>query len=485
MAIDVERFVTPEQQFEGLYKVENTMQQKRQMDAAEAERKRREDAEQRGKTAASVRYFTNYLDPKDRYTGTYYDPKMNELLGEALSQAYDLAQKGSNEAEILTAISPLVNKANQYQQKAKVYTEGKKNLLSSLKGLKGYNAEAISQLLDKEVFDGQDIDKVDPANLLGYMSNLFDKYGSQITNDEALDELVKSLPKSKVTTDVISYNARGGKQRNKETVEMPNIFIQEDGEGVTSFVPKYDRATDYGEDIVADFEDEKGGKVQAPVRLLEEKTFESIISSSPAVKHRLEALVNDAIKTGKYLDSKGKQITLQSPQAKNLARAILYDELKNKTEVDRSVVQENKPAQIRINMGSGSPKNTGANWVTRAMSSMKSGNIQSATDVFSELLAGDIAKFDGVEDLGGGKFKVKILPKQKYDVFGQAIQGSTNPVERTFDVNSRTLPYELQNLYQSVMGGDVKLERTYFPPNKQKEDKPSGGSWKDRAKKVQ
>jgi hypothetical protein len=201
-----------------------------------------------------------------------------------------------------------------------------------------------------------------------------------------------------------------------------------------------------------------------------------------------DAAITELEKYYKKVYGQDKEITTteQVAQAKVIKRMV--DATSEKLKEDKDVLQ----AQIKINVGGGSntPKNAGANWVTRAMSAMKSGNSQTATDVFSELLAGDITKFDGVEDLGGGKFKVKILPKQKYDVFGQAIQGSTNPVERTFDVNSRTLPYELQNLYQSVMGGDVKLEKTYFPPNKPtgekpKDEKPSGGSWKDRAKKVQ
>ena len=120
MALPVDRFVTPEQDFAGLRDVGDSMQRGRLLEERKQEDLRKEEKERMGKTAASMRYFANYLDPKDRYTGTYYDPKMNEYLGNALTQAYDLAKKGSGEAEILTAISPLVNKANDYQQKAKM-----------------------------------------------------------------------------------------------------------------------------------------------------------------------------------------------------------------------------------------------------------------------------------------------------------------------------------------------------------------------------
>jgi len=267
-----------------------------------------------------------------------------------------LAGKGAGEAEILTAISPLVNKANDYQQKAKVYSENKKQLLTSLKGQKGYNTEALSNLLDKELFEGADIDKVDPFDLVNPLNRIFEKYGDQITNDEAIDDLVKGLPKSKITTDVVTYNSLGGRQRSKAMVDMPNLFIQEEEDGVSKFVPKYDKATDAGEDIVADFVNEKGQTVKAPVRLLEEGVFNDIINSNPAVKHRVESLVNRAIQSGKYTDETGKPITLDSPQARNLGRALMYDMLKQKARVESNVLQETKPAQIRnitnINTGS-------------------------------------------------------------------------------------------------------------------------------------
>ncbi len=347
MALPVDRFVTPEQDFAGLREVGDSMQRGRLLEERKQDNLRQEEKERMGKTAASMRYFANYLDPKDRYTGTYYDPKMNEYLGTALGQAYDLAKKGAGEAEILTAISPLVNKANDYQQKAKMYSENKKQLLSAIKGQKGYNTENIARLLDQEMFEGKDIDKVDPADMGAALNNIYSKHGSEITNDEALDEFISKLPTSKVTTDIVSYNSRGGKQRNKAMVDMPNIFLQEEEGGQSVFVPRYDRATDFGEDIVGEFQDESGQTVEAPVRLLEQNTFDQILKSSPAIKHRLGALVNDAIQKGKYTDGTGKPLTLNSPQAQNLARAILYDELKTKAQVQRNIVQETKPAQIR------------------------------------------------------------------------------------------------------------------------------------------
>jgi len=359
MAVDVSRFVTPEQDFAGIYKVTDTLDTQKQRQLAQAEQERKDDEVKRGKTAASMRFFTNYLDPKDRFTGNpYYDPEIYKYLGDALGQAYELAGKGAGEAEILTAISPLVNKANEYQQKASGYSETKKQILAGLKGKKGYNVDKISEYLDKEMFEGKDIRNVDVSKIYDALNNIYQQRGDEITNDEAIEDLVKNLPKSKSTLKIRHYNSLGGYEKNDAMVDMPNIFIPDESEGETKFVPLYDKATDAGEDILGDFVDEKGKTVKAQVRLLEENVFNDIIDNKPEVRYRVQALVNKAIKSGKYTDSSGNQITIDSPQAKNLGRALMYDILKSKASIEKSVLKDTKPAQVRnitnVNVGGGS-----------------------------------------------------------------------------------------------------------------------------------
>jgi len=491
MALPVDRFVTPEQDFAGFQQVGDTMQRNRIREEKQQEDLRQEEKERMGKTAASMRYFANYLDPKDRYTGTYYDPKMNEYLGNALTQAYDLARKGAGEAEILTAISPLVNKANDYQQKAKMYSENKKQFLSAIKGQKGYNVENIARLLDQEMFEGKDIDKVDPTDMGAALNNIYSKHGSEITNDEALDEFISKLPTSKITTDIISYNARGGKQRNKAMVDMPNIFVQEEEGGQSTFVPRYDRATDFGEDIVGEFQDESGQTVEAPVRLLEQNTFDQIVKSSPAIQHRLGALVNDAIKTGKYTDASGKPLTLNSPQAQNLARAILYDELKSKGQIQRNIIQETKPAQIRnitnVNLGNGNKQPT------------VQGNEFDRVELKEKVLYGD--NYSGVAILNDTDIPMQtaaILKTAGMDINdyrkfeGEVVNG---------ELMSITPVYDDGTMGKKITRKDMKNAQMKYNSEPQKSEQPTFGetdnvtrppkdiqktkmTWRDRAKKL-
>lgn len=350
MALNLQGFVTPEQDFGGMYKVSDTLYNEKLMKERQAEKDKAEEEEKTAKRSASVRYFANYLNPKDKYTGTNYDPNIYKYLGDAFDQAKDLAMKGAGEAEIFTAISPLVNKANDYEQKAKSYSKAKEQLIQTLSKTKGYNPELIGKYLDEEVFGGKEIDKVDPTDIVTPLNNIFQKYGSEITNDDAIDDYIKNLPKSQTTTDVSFKNRLGGYERSKQMIDMPNMFIQEDEGGQTKFVPRYDKATDYGEDILM------GG---SKVRLLNQEDFNKIIGSNPAIKQRVEALVMSAINSGEFTDEQGKPLSLSSPQAMNLGRALLYEELANKAEIKRTMAETKAEAPVRnitnINMPGATP----------------------------------------------------------------------------------------------------------------------------------
>lgn len=158
-------------------------------------------------------------------------------------------------------------------------------------------------------------------------------------------------------------------------------------------------------------------------------------------------------------------IDLTSNEAERLRKIEAYKDVEKFKPIPRESRTEQQPIIHISTGGSGNGKMSGVDWVKRAQDAMKGVDNQQKEDVFSELIAGDITNLKSFEDLGGGKVRVTILPKPKFDLQGQIIQKSTDPVPYEFDVNDRNLPYRLQNLYQTVMGGDKKLEQTYFKPN--------------------
>jgi len=104
MAVDIRGFVTDEQDFDGLNKLTNNLERKTAM-------QRQLDKEAESQKASSTKFLTNYLDDKDKFTGTKYDPNIHEYVGTALNQGMDLIRKGADINDIMMAITPLVNKA--------------------------------------------------------------------------------------------------------------------------------------------------------------------------------------------------------------------------------------------------------------------------------------------------------------------------------------------------------------------------------------
>lgn len=351
--------------------------------------------------------------------------------------AYILAQ---NKAAELGVLSQSLNQADQVIAAQKKEWEGDKRI----------NAGNLEMLARKDILDDLNKNgKIDPT--VNYIEMAARKYPQYALTDSGEFAQFKFLPEEtqkSITGKYKEINKRGG-------------YDQFDWK-VSEYAPSLYDFKDNGEEKAPTIttKSEPSGLVDAdnnPVPMLSEQAwgrYSAVTSNIYDLDRRIKRKYGDAV-------------DLQSQEAEILRRIEAYKEVeKNKPIISKSRIEKADPApRISVSVNTGGNKDAGRDWVTRAQGAMKGGDKQTVTDVFSELIAGDITKFNGVEDLGGGKIKVKILPKQKYDIFGQAIQGATDPVEKTFDVNSRTLPYELQNLYQTIMGGDKKLEQTYFPPN--------------------
>lgn len=346
MPVDVSGFVTPEQNFGGLYKLSQNVEQKRLRDE-ELQR------QQQSKKISSDKYFTNYLDPKDRFTGTKFDPEVNKLLGEALQQAYDLSAKGVNDTEIFTAISPLVNKVNDYSQKAQAINAQKKQAIELLKGHKGIDLNKFSSEFDNTVFGGdkmKDLSSIDPN--FNYADEVL-KNGN-IYNNEGFDDYVAKSGKNTTVEDVSVYNKDKSMRRTKAEMTMPSFMISEKDErgAHTDFVPKYDIATDGDQPIMHDFLNKEGITETAPVRLVSQDVFNSL---PPNTKMYLRQ------EAKKYAQE--NNIDVSSPAVENFAKALAYDELKRSAKQYSTLkeIQTQKAAPTIINNRINTPKETTIN----------------------------------------------------------------------------------------------------------------------------
>ena len=310
MPIDVNNFITPEQNLGGLYKVSDTL-------AKENYRKRQAAEDAQKEQLSSTKYLTNYLDPKEHLTGSQFDPTTNQLLGKAYNQALDLVKQNVPLSQILMATSPLVNQVNDYMQKGKMYNEQKQNTIAALKGVKGIDVNKLSQEMDNTAFPidpktGQrDVSKFDPnANYADAALKNGDVY-----NNEGFADYVSKAGKNTTVEDVTVQNPNKSLRRTKAEITIPSFMQKETDErgAVTGFVPKYEIATDGDNKLIHTF----GEQGDHPVRIVTQDVFDSLPAES-------KAYLRQEVK--RHADKLG--VPMSSAQAENFAKALAYDELK-------------------------------------------------------------------------------------------------------------------------------------------------------------
>lgn len=338
MALNTQGFVTPENKFEGLNQAAETIERKNYRDEQARLREEERQQQREAKRSASSRFFANYLDPKDRFTGTNYDPETYKILDEALSQAYDLAGKGLGDTDILAAINPLINKANQYTQSAKVYNQRKKDFLDNLKVKKGFNLDAVSRAIDESTFfneDGtkKDITQVDPDLLPEYIDRAFKSKTGLVEPMGNMPELLRKNDLVEGEGIVKNINSRGGIEKTRRKYKMYD-WMQLDNEG--EFAPKYEHATDGDEYVKYGFANKDK---ESKVRLLDKNVFNNIIKDDPAYH---QYIMEELRKAGYNGDFKNDE------KSYNAARALAYMDAAQYQKHYLLSDVENKQAPIKI-----------------------------------------------------------------------------------------------------------------------------------------
>lgn len=358
MALPVDRFVTPENNFEGLYRYSGRLEQNRLRDEQlkkEAEAKR----------FASDKFFANYLDPKDRFTGTKADPVIAEQLSEALNQAHQLSARGATDNEIFMAITPIVNRVNDYSQKAKQLQEQKKQALEVLGKQKGIDPLKFSSEFDDEVFmetdpktgikKMRDISTIDPSQ--NYADLVMKK--RDIFTPGGFDQF---LANSKPITDIISTrvtDARKGSRSAKISISAPEYMVPVMQNGVFQrrFEPRHELYTDNGELAYQPEFDLDGNPV------IGTNGQQSKVPIKMVTKDDWNALKRDP-STGAYIRQEVRKyanklgVDPSSPQAEHFGRALAWKILDESPQSKGtfSEATEQKAQPIIINNNSGSSK---------------------------------------------------------------------------------------------------------------------------------
>ena len=341
---DVKDFIIPEQQFGGLYKLSSNL---------EREIIRKEDAAQKaaGKKASMATFLSNYIDPKEYFTGTVHDPTISQGINDILTKGAELAQQeGVDGNMLITALSPMVNKLGKTSQNLKELERQRKEAEGILKSRKGIDLNKFNQSFRESAYfnpDGtlKDLSEIDPTH--NYTDEVLTK--GDVYTPEAFDEFVAKSGKETKINRVKVTDARGGSRMTNAEMTAPTFMkpdVDASGRHI-GFVPEYEEATDGDKKIMHDFLGDKGEKINAPVRMITDEVFESLPNEAKA-----------------YLRQEARRyaaqhnIPLGSQQALNFAKALGYDELKKsgKQYSTFKEIQEQKAApaprtSITVNTG--------------------------------------------------------------------------------------------------------------------------------------
>lgn len=348
MALDLSGFQSQPQQFGGLYQAAETLERRRKEDE-------RLKMEKEGRQAATSKFLTDYLDPKDHLTGTAYDPQIVGGLQNLLQQGQMLASKGANTSDILMALGPQVAKITDYQTKAKLINDQIKSSVQRIKQFTGYNPEAVESEAKKAAFYGpdgklKDINTVDPNT--DWVSYVAHNSPELITSGKGLDDLVAKTPMADYSRNVttayagrsknVRYEAKHPFWEDLQTDEKGGIATDASGNPLGLGVKGSTMIDDNGQPIM----NQQTGN---PYKVLDKNYFNAIMAHNPDVADYVRGQVNTH-----FRDAGAKQLPAEgSPQWDMMARHVLYDELETRKRSSFKTIDQQKetaPA-VKVEIG--------------------------------------------------------------------------------------------------------------------------------------
>lgn len=312
-----------------------------------------------GRRQEAGNFLKGYLDPKQYLTGTAYDPVVNTSLQAALAKGSALAQQGADIPTLLTALGPDMLNVSNYTSKAQVINKQLKDGIAQMErnGIKGVDFERVYNRAQRAAFHaidpktGQESLKHpdDISTATDYIQQAIQEHPDEVMTGGDMEAYAKSQATQKSLRDIQQYDAGGKKTSSRVHLIAPQSFVPEvDDNGVTTaMVPKHEVATDGGQPLMHTFIDASGKETKAPVRLLDEGEFDNMVQSKPLIANYLMGQVK---KHWPEYEG-GAPYDPNSAEAKRVARAYAYDELKrHSTTAIENVEIQGKPSAAQVQL---------------------------------------------------------------------------------------------------------------------------------------
>jgi hypothetical protein len=393
--LDIKGFVTPEQQFAGLYKLADDIS------AQEAAKAKANEAAKANKAALTSLAETKF-NSKDYLSGTIADSNITTRLSNGLQQVYKFIAEnpGATSSHIQLFASPIINQVAQDSEKSKELKRQMELGLDQIKGIKGIDANKFRESFQKRAWgiqDGKLPDNLDNVDIThNYIDDVLNN--DDVYNAEAVRESIKNAKP-------IDYQY-GESTRNKAGLQKTTLYdaksqpfyqpvVDASGKPTGDFEPKSVPFTDGDQVVMHEWLGDTGEKTKAPIKLLDENSFEQIFS--PKNNPSAAAYLRNEVK--RHTEGKAP---INSSQAEALSRAIAYD-----------LVRDNmtEPASIKLKEDQKQP-------ITKITINNAKGDETAVKDVFTpavNLLNGGQEKKDLVfQRINEGKSDKEISNETRF-----------------------------------------------------------------------
>lgn len=280
MPEDFSKFIIPQQDFSGLYKIGDILAAK---ETAKA------------KAAKAGEKWKPY-EFKDLVTETIEDANLYKSLSEINDLGMQLAASGANDAYIMQQLSPKWNKLLTSSLNIKERKRQISSVLTNNKSKPGIDADRLEKSLDRAAWydeNGKIIDdfsKIDPTVDIGALTLT----GGDIYNvGEAVQAEVNKRAKQTQMTDVLRRDSKGGIYGTKVNMQTADGFI-----------PKFEKDAQTGKDVFVGVEplnyvapdneytqavkDYFGVSQTDPLKFIDDKQFNHIRSTNDEIRNAVD-----------------------------------------------------------------------------------------------------------------------------------------------------------------------------------------------------
>jgi len=316
MALDIKGFVTPEQQFEGLYKLSD-------MAAKQKAEKQKQEEEKKANKASLSQYLSEYINPKNFQTKTVYDQIITKGVYDLNQEANEFIAKNPtmDKATLIATFSPKISQLATTSEKVKEIERQR----ASNKAILAKNPSVDLTLFDdnytKNAYYNQD-------GSLKAFSDIDDQkdYGNDVINntdiytEQGFNLFSKAQPKDVFQEGFETRDSKGNVVKGTKELKIASYLqpIRDKNNKIIDAEPKHDLFTNEGIEQIHEYMGDDGSIKTQPIKVVTDEVFDMVINDN-TLAPKIRAV------TKKYSDQYG--YALDSPQSEAFAKAIAYQML--------------------------------------------------------------------------------------------------------------------------------------------------------------